>query len=71
MIEVLLKFYLHLLEGLESFLGSRDVIRDQIDVNGGCHASDEFMGSLFKGIVFPRVMCILCYQQELCPSSGV
>jgi hypothetical protein len=53
MIKALLKFYLCLLKGLELFLGSRDVVWDQIDVNGGCHASDEFVRSFLQGVVFP------------------
>jgi hypothetical protein len=44
MIEVLLEFYSCFLQGLESLLGGWDMVWDQIDINGGCHASDELVG---------------------------
>jgi hypothetical protein len=70
-IEALLEFHSRLLEGLESFLGSGDLVQYQIYVDGGCHAYNEFMEGHFKGVMLPRVMHIFCYWQELCPASRV
>jgi hypothetical protein len=52
-IKALLEFYSCFLKGLESFLGSGDMIRYQINVDGGCGACEKFMRGLFEDIVFP------------------
>jgi hypothetical protein len=68
---VFLEFCLCFLEGLKLFLGSGDLVWYQINVDRGYHACDKFMRGLLEGIMFPQIVCIFCYGQKLCPTSGV
>jgi hypothetical protein len=52
-VQALLEFDTCVLEGLESFLGSRDMIWDQIDVDRRYYAHNEFVGGQFKGVMLP------------------
>jgi hypothetical protein len=60
MIEAFLEFHSCFLQGLELLLCGWDMVWNEIDVDGQCHAGDELVGGLFQCVVFPGVMGIFC-----------
>ncbi len=51
------------MEGLDPFLYSWHIVWNEVNIYGGFHSHDQFMGGYLEGVMFPGIVGIFHYRQ--------